>query len=314
MIVSVHKAAKLIQSGDVVGLPTETVYGIAADASNVMAVQKIFDLKQRPADNPLIVHISDINQAASLAETDSEDFKRLATAFWPGPLTLVLPKKLQVLDIITAGLQTVALRIPDHPKALSVIDEAGPVAAPSANRSGRPSPTRVKHVEDDFSKSFPIVDGGTCNIGIESTVLDLSGDSPAILRPGKITAGQIEKVIEKKVRLESTGEEQLRRSPGTRYSHYKPEATIQWMESHESIDQYRPDTLYIYHTFPIDKSRTNIVHFKKNYIDLGKSLYDLYRTADKKNYRQILIEPLMNTSRSDIIPALLNRIERSLSQ
>lgn len=314
MIVSVKKAARLIRSGDVVGLPTETVYGLAADASNVLAVQKIFDLKQRPADNPLIVHISDPNQAASLAETDSEDFKRLANAFWPGPLTLVMPKKPQVLDVITAGLQTVALRMPDHPKALSVIEEAGPVAAPSANRSGRPSPTRVKHVEDDFSNSFPVVDGGTCNIGIESTVLDLSGDAPAILRPGKVTAGQIEKVLGKKVRLESSDEQQLRRSPGTRYSHYKPEASIQWMESPESIDHYRHDTLYIYHTCPIDKRHTNIVHFKYNYIELGKSLYDLYRTADKKNYRQILIEPFPDASRSPIIPALLNRIERSLSQ
>lgn len=313
MIVSVQKAAKLIRSGDVVGLPTETVYGLAADASNVMAVQKIFDLKQRPADNPLIVHISDQNQATLLAETDSEDFMRLVKAFWPGPLTLVLPKKPQVLDVITAGLQTVALRMPDHPKALSVIGKAGPVAAPSANRSGRPSPTRVKHVEDDFSNSFPVVDGGTCNIGIESTVLDLSGNAPAILRPGKVTAGQIEKVLGKKVHLESSGE-QKRRSPGTRYSHYKPEALIQWMQSPESIDHYRADTLYIYHTCPIDKSYSNIVHFKNNYTELGKSLYDLYRTADKKNYSQILIEPFSNTSQSPIIPALLNRIQRSLSQ
>jgi len=313
MIVSVKKAARLIRSGDVVGLPTETVYGLAADASNVLAVQKIFDLKQRPADNPLIVHISDPNQAASLAETDSEDFVCLAKAFWPGPLTLVLPKKPQVLDVITAGLQTVALRMPDHPKALSVIDKAGPVAAPSANRSGRPSPTRVKHVEDDFSKSFPVVDGGTCNIGIESTVLDLSGDAPAILRPGMVTAGQIEKVLGKKVRIESSGE-QKRRSPGTRYSHYKPEASIHWMESPESLDQYRSDTLYVYHTCPIDKSYSNIVHFKNNYTELGKSLYDLYRTADKKNYRQILIEPFPDTSQSPIIPALLNRIQHSLSQ
>lgn len=313
MIVSVQKAAKLIRSGDVVGLPTETVYGLAADASNVLAVQKIFELKQRPADNPLIVHISDPSQAASLAETDSEDFMRLAKAFWPGPLTLVLPKKPQVLDVITTGLETVALRIPDHSIALSVIDEAGPVAAPSANRSGRPSPTRVKHVEDDFSKSFPVVDGGICTIGIESTVLDLSGDAPAILRPGKVTARQIEKVLGKKVHLGSSGE-QKRRSPGTRYSHYKPEASVQWMESPESIDHYRSDTLYIYHACPIDKSYSNIVHFKKNYTELGKSLYDLYRTADKNDYQQILIEPLPKTSQSPIIPALLNRIQRSLSQ
>ena len=314
MIVDVQKAAELLQTGDVVAIPTETVYGLAADALDVVAVQKIFDLKKRPAGNPLIVHIANIHQAKTLAKTDSDHFMKLAEAFWPGPLSLVLPKKPRVLDIITAGLNTVALRIPDHPKTLSIIEKAGPIAAPSANRSGRPSPTRPEHVTDDFNDDLPVVDGGTCSIGIESTVLDLSGEFPTILRPGKITSGEIENVIGKEVLRESPGKNQLRRSPGTRYSHYKPTASVKWMSSPDETELHRPDSLYIYHTVMPDVSQDNVVTFDGNYEELARSLYDLYRTADKKNYSNIYIEPFPKTTLSPILPALLNRIQRSVSQ
>jgi len=314
MIVDVKKAADLIRSGEVVALPTETVYGLAADASDIVAVQKIFDLKQRPADNPLIVHIANSHQAKTLADTDSDLFLKLSEAFWPGPLTLVLPKEPRVLDIITAGLDTVALRMPNHPKTLSIIEDAGPVAAPSANRSGRPSPTRPKHVADDFSDDLPVVDGGVCTIGIESTVLDLSGDIPTILRPGKITAEEIEEIIGRKVLHESPDKDQLRRSPGTRYSHYKPQASVEWMSSPNSVELHRADSLYVYHTVAPDISEGNSVNFKGNFEELAKSLYDLYRTADKKKYRRIIIEPIPKTAHSPIIPALLNRIQRSITQ
>lgn len=313
MIVSVKDAASLIQSGNVVGLPTETVYGLAADASNIKAVRKIFDLKQRPADNPLIVHISSTDEAEDLAEAENEDFRRLAKAFWPGPLTLVLPKKALVLDIITAGLDTVALRMPDHPKMLSVIENTGPVAAPSANRSGRPSPTRPEHVEDDFGEDFPVVDGGSCSVGIESTVLDLSGDSPVILRPGQVTADQIEAILKKRVEQQSSDKDQIRRSPGTRYSHYKPNASVQWMVSGDTTLTHQPDTLYIYHTDEPKDKNENILCFSGNYGEFAKSLYDLYRTADKKNYDFIKIEPFVSIPDSTIIPALINRIQRSVS-
>lgn len=313
MIVDVQTAAKLLQSGDVVALPTETVYGLAADASNVVALQKIFDLKQRPADNPLIIHVSNIRQALQLADTDSDDFSRLTNAFWPGPLTMVLLKKPEVLDIITAGLGTVAVRMPDHPKTLAVIEKAGPVAAPSANRSGRPSPTRPDHVTDDFGDDIPIVDGGNCTVGIESTVLDLSGDQPAILRPGKVTANQIEEVLGKKILQEPSGEDQTRRSPGTRYSHYKPKATVGWMPSPELSGSHQSDTLYIYHTYSPKDPGENIITFEGDYPAFAKSLYDLYRTADKKNCGKILIEPLPDPSLSPLLPALHNRIQRSVS-
>jgi tRNA threonylcarbamoyl adenosine modification protein (Sua5/YciO/YrdC/YwlC family) len=191
MIVSAQQAAELIQAGQVVALPTETVYGLAADASNILAVEKIFELKQRPADNPLIVHLADAEQISTFSDFHSDELSRLIERFWPGPLTLILPKKSNVLDIITAGLDTVALRMPNHPSTLSVIRLSGPLAAPSANRSGRPSPTRPEHVIDDFGSDLPVVDGGSCTIGLESTVLDISGEDPAILRPGKITAEEI---------------------------------------------------------------------------------------------------------------------------
>lgn len=314
MIVDVIKASELIRSGEVVALPTETVYGLAADASDVVAVQKIFDLKQRPADNPLIVHIANTLQAETLANTNHALFLKLADAFWPGPLTLVLPKKPQVLDIITAGLDTVALRMPDHPKTLSVIKEAGPVAAPSANRSGRPSPTRPEHVTDDFNDDLPVVDGGACTIGIESTVLDLSGDVPTILRPGKITAEEIEDIISKKVLHDSPDKDQLRRSPGTRYSHYKPAASVKWMSSPVKRKLHRSDSLYIYHTITPNVSQDNVVNFDGNYEEFARSLYDLYRMADKKHCSHIFIEPFPKTTRSPILPALLNRVQRSVSQ
>jgi len=313
MIISVEKAAELIRNGEVVGLPTETVYGLAADVSNIVAIKKIFALKQRPADNPLIVHVSDRAQAGTLAQTDNVDFKRLTQAFWPGPLTLVLLKKPPVLDGVTAGLDTVAIRMPDHPKTISVIQKAGPVAAPSANRSGRPSPTRPEHVADDFGNRFPVVDGGSCTVGIESTVLDISGDIPVILRPGQVDTNQIETVLEKEIRHDSQNIDHIRRSPGTRYSHYKPNASVHWMNPDDADQSHHPDTLYIYHTASPTDDNSNIICFRGQYQEFAKSLYDLYRTADKKNYRHIEIEPFSSPPKSRIVPALINRIQHSLS-
>lgn len=313
MIVSAQKAAELIRAGHVVAIPTETVYGLAADASNVLALSKIFELKQRPADNPLIVHVAGASLVAGFSDIKADDIYRLIEKFWPGPLTLVLPKKPTVLDIITAGLDTVAIRMPDHPKALLVIEQAGPVAAPSANRSGRPSPTRPKHVTEDFGTDLPIVDGGDCAVGLESTVLDMSGETPTILRPGKITADEIEDVLGSLVNLSPSNRRQSSRSPGTRYSHYRPDAAVQWMTS-LPLSSHKPDCLYIYHTKCPEGRRRNIICFHKNYEEFARSLYDLYRTADRQNYNSIRIEPLPESHSSSLIPALFNRIQRSITQ
>jgi L-threonylcarbamoyladenylate synthase len=313
LIVSAQKAAELIQSGHVVALPTETVYGLAADASNVLAVRKIFELKRRPADNPLIVHVADVAQISAFSDVSSDILTRLTERFWPGLLALVLPKKPTAMDVITAGLNTVALRMPNHSTTLSIIMKAGPVAAPSANRSGRPSPTRPEHVSDDFGKNLPVVDGGPCSIGLESTVLDLSGETLTILRPGKITAEEIEDLLGRKVLRESSDRDQSKRSPGTRYSHYKPHAEVQWLES-LPLSFHQTNCLYIYHTQNPDSDSDNIICFNGNFEGLARSLYDLYRTADKKKYQKIIIEPLPDTSLSPLIPAIVNRIQRSVSQ
>jgi len=313
MIVDVQKAAELVRAGEVVALPTETVYGLAADASNVLAVKKIFELKHRPADNPLIVHIADPNKITAFSDFTSDTLLKLTDKFWPGPLTIILPKKQAVLDIITAGLDTVALRMPDHPITLSIIAQAGPVAAPSANRSGRPSPTRPDHVAQDFGDGLPIVNGGYCSIGLESTVLDISGDVPTILRPGKITSEEISDLLGSDVHMESSNRDQTKRSPGTRYSHYKPHATVQWIDN-PPLSFHRADCLYIYHTNNPSVADSNTICFHGNFEEFARSLYDLYRTADRKNFSKILVEPLPDSFYSPLIPAIFNRIQQSVSQ
>lgn len=313
MNITPERASTLITSGEVVALPTETVYGLAADATNLKAVSRIFELKNRPADNPLIVHISDISQISTFTVRQKpHDIQKLANAFWPGPLTVVVPKKSTVLDIVTGGLDTVAMRMPDHPTTLKIIEDSCPVAAPSANRSGRPSPTKAEHVIEDFGDTLPIVDGGACRVGLESTVLDLSGKTPAILRPGAISANDIEQVLGKSIHMTTADVEQRRRSPGTRYSHYQPDASVRWMDP--SNANHLPETFYIYHTsFPADRG-TNVIHFKEDFDALARSLYDLYRTADRQGYTSIRIEPIPSNHSSALVPAILNRVERSIDQ
>lgn len=313
MIVTVPEATEMIRRGEVVAIPTETVYGLAADAENSLAVRKIFELKGRPSDNPLIVHLSSLDQISRFTDFDSPDLYRLTDAFWPGPLTLIVPRKESVLDIVTASLDSVALRMPSHPDALNIIKQTGPVTAPSANRSGRPSPTKPEHIFADFGDDLPVVDGGECTIGIESTVLDLTSVTPAILRPGKYSADEIGDLLSKKVTLSQANSDQLAKSPGTRYTHYKPDADVKWMtEIH--LNRPSDSALYIYHSGKAGIQNPNVIDFNQDYSALGKALYDLYRTADAKKYTTIYIEPLPRQGKHPLIPALQNRIERSAGQ
>ncbi|REL37706.1 threonylcarbamoyl-AMP synthase [Rhodohalobacter sp. SW132] len=313
MIVSVTKASEIIRAGGLVAIPTETVYGLAADASNALAVQKTFNVKGRPADNPLIVHISSLNQVSDFASEFPDFAQKLAAEFWPGPLTIVLKKKNSVLDLVTAGLDTVALRMPNHPLALHLISMSGPVTAPSANRSGLPSPTRPAHVTDDFGPDFPVLDGGECTIGIESTVIDLSTENPVILRPGRISTEEISQRLS--VAVDHTDEtlSDLKKSPGTRYTHYKPRADVQWLPSGSEITLHQ-DELYIFHSGTHQTNSNNVIDFAGDFDALGRAIYDLYRTADRRNYTNIYIEPLPNPSDHPMIPPLLNRIQKSVSQ
>ncbi len=223
---AIAEAAQALRQGLLVAFPTETVYGLGAHALQPEAVARIYAAKGRPPDNPIIVHIGHPEELGAVAREVPPAARLLAARFWPGPLTLVLPRAPQVPDITTAGLDTVAVRMPAHPVALALIRAAAvPVAAPSANRSGSPSPTRAQHVLDDLGPLVDVVvDGGPCPVGVESTVLDVTGGEPVILRPGGLTKEALEEALGRPVRM-GRGEE-LARSPGTRHRHYAPKAQV----------------------------------------------------------------------------------------
>lgn len=222
------EAAQKLQENEVVAFPTETVYGLGGNAQSDAAVVKIFEAKGRPADNPLIIHISDRKQIHSFVKSVPEKAKRLMDAFWPGALTLILENEKGVLsEKATAGLKTVAVRMPDHPVALALIEASGlPLAAPSANLSGRPSPTTAAHVLEDLTGRIAgIVDGGPTGVGVESTVVDCTGKIPVILRPGGVTREQLEEVVgEVGTDPALVDADQAPRAPGMKYRHYAPDA------------------------------------------------------------------------------------------
>ena len=226
-------AAQLLRAGELVAIPTETVYGLAANALDAAAVAKIFAAKGRPQDNPLIVHVADAEQALPLVKAFPFTAQRLAEAFWPGPLTVILQRAEHIPDIVSAGLSTLALRVPAHPAAQALLRAAGiTLAAPSANRSGSPSPTLASHALDDLNgKIAAVLDGGPCTVGVESTVLDLTSETPLLLRPGGIPAGQLEAVLGQKVEMSPAVTSALPMegaapSPGMKYRHYAPRAAL----------------------------------------------------------------------------------------
>jgi len=235
-------AAEIIKTGGLVAFPTETVYGLGANALDAVCVKKVYAAKGRPSDNPMIVHIAKASDIEQLASYVSEAAFVLMDKFWPGPLTLVLNKKPEVPKETTGGSDTVAVRMPKDDVAIALITQSGcPIAAPSANLSGKPSSTKPEHVIDDLSgKIDAIIAGGDCKIGIESTVLDVTGEVPMILRPGFVTAEDIENAIGIKPRLDSSllrkepesesGEEFKPKSPGMKYKHYAPKAQMTIIE------------------------------------------------------------------------------------
>lgn len=218
------EAVSIIKSGGLVVFPTETVYGLGADAFNPQAVKAIFEAKGRPQDNPLIVHISDVGQIAEIARDVPPVFYELAKKFMPGALTVVLPKSDKIPDVVTAGGSTVAVRMPDNVFARELIARSRPLAAPSANRSKHVSPTTAQHVYDDLCGRVPLIlDGGPCGVGIESTVLDLTCDCPTILRPGAVTPAMLAEVLGEV--LENGKVIKIAKSPGMKYEHYAPVVT-----------------------------------------------------------------------------------------
>lgn len=227
---SLEEAGRLIREGELVGMPTETVYGLGANALDETAVRKIFAAKGRPADNPLIVHVSCLQEIPPLVKGIPEGARRLMEAFWPGPMTLILPKSDAIPSVVSAGLDTVGIRLPRSEAARALIRAAGrPIAAPSANRSGRPSPTTAQHVYEDMAGRIPLIlDGGASEVGVESSVIDATGEVPVILRPGGITPEMVARVLGD-VRVDEhvmspLHEGEAVRSPGMKYKHYAPKA------------------------------------------------------------------------------------------
>ncbi|MBW7573419.1 L-threonylcarbamoyladenylate synthase [Caproiciproducens faecalis] len=239
----IRTAAQILRDGGLVGIPTETVYGLAANALDGKAVAAIFAAKGRPMDNPLIVHISDFDQIYQLVREVTPEAKKLAQAYWPGPMTMILPKSDIIPNEVSAGLDTVAIRFPSHLAAKALIDAAGiPLAAPSANLSGHPSPTTAGHVLNDLDgKIEAVVDGGPCGVGLESTVVTLASDPPRLLRPGGITLEQLRSVLGT-VEMDSAVLNPLKEgarvsSPGMKYKHYSPKANVIIIDG--SFDAYK---------------------------------------------------------------------------
>ena len=231
-VAKMKEAAALIARGELVAFPTETVYGLGGDALRPEAAKKIYEAKGRPSDNPLIVHISEYADLQRIAKEIPPQAKALSDAFWPGPLTMIVKKKDTVPDTTTGGMDTVAVRMPNHPVALALIRESGClIAAPSANTSGRPSPTEASHVAEDMEGRIPmILDGGPVGIGIESTIIDLTEEKPMVLRPGYITPEMLSEVLQEEVMIDpgliASDDTKKPKAPGMKYRQYAPKAQL----------------------------------------------------------------------------------------
>lgn len=286
----IEEGTNIIKNGGIVAIPTETVYGLGADATNEKAIAEVFKAKGRPQDNPLICHIASIEELDAIAYDDTGIAKMLFKAFSPGPLTLVLKKKDVIPDSVTAGFSTVAVRIPNHKIALEFIKKCGrPIAAPSANTSGRPSPTTALDVYEDLNGKIPlIIDGGECKVGIESTVLDVSGDIPVILRPGMITAEDLLKHVDN-VQLFRGRVLSAAPAPGMKYRHYAPNCDMVLSDSRESTIVLYKEAKEAGRNPIILALGRNVDYYEgKNIIDMGfteeeiaKNLYSALRKAEK---------------------------------
>lgn len=311
LIEQLLKAKDYLTDNNIVAFPTETVYGLGANGLSEEAVAKIFEAKGRPQDNPLILHISSLEMLKDLAICNDDVFK-LAKEFWPGPLTLVLPKKENVPLAVTAGLETVAIRMPSHPIALKLIELCNfPLAAPSANRSGRPSPTSARMVYHDLRTLIPLIlDGGACDIGLESTVLDLSSPTPKILRPGQISPQQIQPFLANLADYQGLPKSKRPSAPGMKYKHYKPNVKIILLKDLNKIEDLltKEDSLkpaFIGLNNPKSKNDSLKKLIFQNPGDLAKNLYSLFFKLEQSLFDLIIIEDIQD---KEIGLALMNRI------
>ncbi len=297
-------AAKLLRNGGVVAFPTETVYGLGADAENDEAVRRIFSIKGRPADHPLIVHLADAGRIGQWAREIPDDAFRLAECFWPGPLTIVLRRSSLVSDLVTGGLDTVGIRVPAHPVAQTMLREFGRgVAAPSANRFGRISPTCANHVRDELGSAPDLIlEGGDCKVGLESTIISLVDDRPTLLRPGGISLSELCENLGREVSLPGQPDPALR-APGCHASHYAPLTpacviTVEniAVEVSRSVDTGRTVAV-LCHTKTVTDlyPATRCLLLPNDPIGYGQALYASLRRLDADGYGSILIEAVPET-------------------
>lgn len=333
----IMKVGELINNGEVIVFPTETVYGLGANAFDSNAVSKIFSIKNRPNDNPLIVHVSSIEMMKHLVDEIDEDTEKLINKFWPGPLTVILRKNQLVPEITTAKLDTVAIRMPNHPIALDIIKASGtPIAAPSANISGRPSATNVQDAFTDLNGKVPlIINGGDCKIGIESTVINMTSKPYMIVREGYITKEQIEETIEKEIEICKEKEYEKPISPGMKYKHYSPDAKVLVAKRRDGRLKTLYDMFYAIQNLKDNKKISGrkeilvilsepllktlkeeflkiarVVEFKNN-IEMARSLFKIFRNADRIGIKYIIIE---GVSEYGIGRAIMERIQKAADE
>lgn len=321
-----EQAGKILRAGGLVAFPTETVYGLGADALDAKASAKIYAAKGRPSDNPLIVHIADVNALYDLAAEVPEKALVLAKKFWPGPLTMILKKQDKVPDSITGGLGTVAIRMPSHPVAAELIRSSGVyIAAPSANTSGKPSPTRAEHVINDLSGRIDmIIQDDTVDIGVESTIIDLSEEVPTILRPGYITQVMFEEAIGKTIIdpaiMGSLKEGVVPKAPGMKYKHYAPNADVTIVEGpHEKVVQYINAQIaekeaegHRCAVMATDETKDKYIckdivsaGHKDDELSVARNLYAILRDFDKQNIEYVYSESFET---KNVGQAVMNRL------
>ena len=311
-------AAEVIRAGGLVAFPTETVYGLGADALSEAAVARIFEAKERPRGNPLIVHVADATALDEVAVRVTDRAREVVASFWPGPLTLVLDRAAAVPLITTGGLDTVAVRVPAHPVAQGLIRAAGrPLAAPSANRSGRPSPTRAPHVLEDLGGRIELIlDGGSTSVGLESTVLDMTTEPPTLLRPGGVTLEQLEAHLGR-VRLATGDDEAAGRSPGLRFRHYAPrakvvlieagageEAVVSWLDGGKSV------ALMAQRSVGLDRPGLRVRLMPVDLEAYARELFEALRDLDATGVDAIFVEGIAEVG---LGRAIMDRLRRAAS-
>jgi L-threonylcarbamoyladenylate synthase len=285
-----ERAAELLKIGEVVAFPTETVYGLGARIFSEQAALKIFAAKGRPRDNPLIAHVSSLEQIDRITSHLPPYFEKLYDAFFPGPLTVVVARSKLVPSAVCANLDSIALRMPSHPLAKALIDLVGePIVAPSANISGRPSSTHFSHVMDDFTgKIAAVIKGGSSQIGLESTVISLLGEKPVLMRPGFITKKQLEQVLGCSVLIGCSQSKEAPISPGMKYRHYAPKANVRLFEEKGTLISYLQSCLS-QKSLILSSTPFSIRQADEHRILSAKTLYEALRYSDHKGFDQVLV-------------------------